>query len=48
MLVIERLERFRVPLLGSLNSLGLVKLRNLFLIGVGQIVFSGRAYWDAA
>jgi hypothetical protein len=47
-LVIERLKRLRVPVLGLLDSLGFVKVFTGLLSWVGQAAFSGRNLWDAA
>ncbi|SPF37872.1 hypothetical protein SBA1_190004 [Candidatus Sulfotelmatobacter kueseliae] len=51
-LIVESLEGFRIPLLGSLDGIGFVKLVALSLsflwLSVGQVAFSGRTPTDAA
>jgi hypothetical protein len=47
-LVVESLERFRVPLLRLSDGLGFVKFVALSLGWVGQVAFSGRNWSDAA
>jgi hypothetical protein len=52
MLIVEILERMRVPLLGSLDGLGFVQFLacspSLLWLSVGQVTFSGRTRSDAA
>jgi hypothetical protein len=48
MLIVERLERFRVPQFSPFNGLGFAEFYALFISWLGQAAFSGRTLWDAA
>lgn len=47
-LVIERLERLGVPPLSPLDSLSFAKFGLRLPAWLGQIIFPGRTFWDAA
>jgi hypothetical protein len=48
MQVIEKLERFPIALLGTLNSLRFGKPVGFLVLSVGQVAFPGRTLSDAA